>query len=62
MLTSFRRLSKSKFGTAIIATFFVLILIGFALSDIRNFGSGDICLGMSISTIAKVGGSREDWG
>ena len=30
MLTSFRRLSKSKLGTAMIATFFVLILIGCA--------------------------------
>ena len=58
MLTSFRRLSKSKVGTAIIATFFVLILIGFAMSDIRNFGSGDIGFGLSSSTIAKVGDQR----
>jgi len=58
MLTSFRRLSKSKLGTAMIATFFVLILIGFALSDIRNFGSGDIGFGMGSSTVAKVGDQR----
>lgn len=58
MLTSLRRLSKSKFGTAIVASFFIMILIGFAMSDIRNFGSGDIGWGMGSSTLAKAGDER----
>ena len=55
MLSFFRRLSKSKFGTAIVAGFFIMILIGFAMGDIRNVGSGDIGFGMGSSTLAKVG-------
>jgi peptidyl-prolyl cis-trans isomerase D len=58
MLSSFRRLSKSKIGTGIIASFFIMILIGFAMSDIRNFGSGDIGFGMGSSTLAKVGNRK----
>ena len=55
MITNFRRLSKSKFGTGIVAIFFILILAGFAVSDISNFGSGKIGFGMGASTLAKVG-------
>src|SRR5205085_2879003 len=58
MLSSFRRLSKSKIGTGIIASFFIMILVGFAMSDIRNFGSGDIGFGMGSSTLAKVGNHK----
>ena len=55
MISNFRRLSKSKIGTGIVATFFILILAGFAVTDISNFGSGNIGFGMGGSTLAKVG-------
>jgi len=55
MITNFRRLSKSKIGTGIVATFFILILAGFAVTDITNFGSGNIGFGLGSSTLAKVG-------
>lgn len=55
MLSSFRRLQKSKFGTAIIAALFIMILIGFAATGVTNFGSGNAGLGMSSGTLAKVG-------
>ncbi len=53
MLSSFRRLSKSKIGTAIIAIVGLLILIGFGSGGIQslNIGSG----GFSSDTLAKVG-------
>jgi peptidyl-prolyl cis-trans isomerase D len=53
MLSSFRRLSKSKFGTGIIVFVGVLILIGFAWGDISSLsiGSG----GLSADTLAKSG-------
>ena len=55
MITNFRRLSKSKIGTGIVATFFILILAGFAVTDITNFGSGNIGFGLGSSTLARVG-------
>ena len=55
MISNFRRLSKSKIGTGIVATFFIMILAGFAVSDISNFGSGNIGFGMGASTLARVG-------
>src|SRR5436190_18338092 len=55
MITNFRRFSKSKFGTGIVATFFILILAGFAVTDISNFGSGNIGFGMGSSTLARAG-------
>ncbi len=56
MLSFFRRLSKSKLGTGIVALLFLLVLIGFAATGVTNFGSGDIGLGsMSSSTLARVG-------
>lgn len=58
MLSSFRRLSKSKVGTLIMAIILAGILAGFALSDIRNFGSGDIGFGMGSSTLVKVGDQK----
>ena len=45
MLSFFRRLSKSKLGTGIVALLFTLVLIGFAATGVTNFGSGDIGLG-----------------
>ncbi|MEA3081496.1 MAG: peptidyl-prolyl cis-trans isomerase, partial [Sphingomonadales bacterium] len=56
MLTFFRRLSKSKVGTWIIALVVVAIMGGFALADISNFGSGTLGFGMSSGTLASVGG------
>ena len=56
MLSFFRRLSKSKLGTGIVALLFTLVLIGFAATGVTNFGSGDIGLGsLSSSTLARVG-------
>ena len=58
MLTSLRRLQNTKVGTIIIATFFILILIGFASTGVTNFGSGNIGFGMTSSTLAKVGSEQ----
>ena len=58
MLAAFRNLSKTKFGTAIVALFFVLILIGFALTDLSNFGTGNIGFGMGGSTLAEAGDEK----
>lgn len=64
MLSFFRRVSKSKIGTWIMAAILVAILAGFAVTDISNFGSGNIGFGgMGSSTLASVGdqtvGDRE---
>lgn len=65
MLSFFRRVSKSKVGTWIMAGVLVAILAGFAAADISNFGSGNIggLGGMSSSTLARAGdqeiGERE---
>src|ERR1700755_1162792 len=58
MLRSLRGLQKSKVGTAIIALFFILILIGFASTGVTNFGSGNIGFGLGSSTLAKVGSQQ----
>jgi peptidyl-prolyl cis-trans isomerase D len=55
MLSSLRALQKTKIGTAIVAIFFILILIGFASTGVTNFGSGKLGFGMTSSTLAKVG-------
>jgi peptidyl-prolyl cis-trans isomerase D len=56
MLSFFRRVSKSKIGTWVMAVILVAILAGFAAADISNFGSGKIGLGgMGSSTLAKAG-------
>ena len=55
MLSFFRRVSKSKIGTGIMAFVLVAILAGFAVADLSNFGSGKIGFGMSSGTLAKVG-------
>jgi len=55
MLTFFRRVSKSKIGTGVMAFVMVAILGGFALADLSNFGTGNLGLGMSSGTLARVG-------
>ena len=55
MLSSFRRVASSKVGTGIMASFFIMILGSFAMSDISNFGSGKLGFGMGSSTVAEVG-------
>lgn len=55
MLTFFRRVSNSKIGTWIMVIILIGILAGFAISDISNFGSGNIGFGMGSSTLARVG-------
>jgi peptidyl-prolyl cis-trans isomerase D len=55
MSSFFRRVSKSKIGTGIVALFFILILVGFALGDLQNFGTGNLSFGMGSSTLARVG-------
>jgi peptidyl-prolyl cis-trans isomerase D len=55
MLSFFRRVSKSKFGTVIMAAILIAILAGFAIADISNFGSGKIGLGGSSGALASVG-------
>jgi len=56
MLASFRRLTKSTVGSIILVLFVLAILASFALGDIANVRSGT--LGMSSSTLAKVGGQQ----
>src|SRR5688500_17969541 len=58
MLAAFRSLSKTKLGTAIVALFFILILVGFAVGDLANVGSGNIGLGMGGSTLAEASGEK----
>jgi peptidyl-prolyl cis-trans isomerase D len=55
MSSFFRRVSKSKVGTWIMASILIAILAGFAISDISNFGSGNIGFGMGSTTVAEVG-------
>lgn len=52
MFASFRRLSKSKAGTAIVVLFLLLILASFALADISNFRQGGA---LSQGVLAEVG-------
>ena len=55
MLSFFRRVSKSKIGTWIVAAIGLAILAGFALADLSNFGTGSLGFGMGSGTLAKVG-------
>ena len=55
MSAFFRRVSKSKVGTGLMAAVLLAILAGFALADLSNFGSGNLGLGMSSGTLASVG-------
>jgi peptidyl-prolyl cis-trans isomerase D len=55
MLSFFRRVSKSKIGTGIMAAILIAILAGFAVADLSNFGSGQIGFGMGSSALASAG-------
>lgn len=55
MLSFFRRVANSKIGTWIVAAIGLAILAGFALADLSNFGTGNLGLGTSPGTLAKVG-------
>ena len=55
MLSFFRRVSKSKVGTTVMAFVLIAILAGFAIADISNFGSGNLGFGMGSSTLARIG-------
>jgi peptidyl-prolyl cis-trans isomerase D len=55
MLSFFRRISKSKIGTGIMVFVVVAIMGGFALADLSNFGTGNLGIGMTSGTLAKVG-------
>ena len=56
MLASFRRLSKSMVGSAILALFALGILASFALGDISSLRSGQFAMGGS--TLAQVGSQQ----
>jgi peptidyl-prolyl cis-trans isomerase D len=58
MLSFFRRASKSKTGTWVVAAVGIAILAGFAYGDISNFGSGNVGFGMGSSTLATVGSEQ----
>ena len=55
MLSFFRRVSKSKIGTWIMALVVIAIMGGFALADLSNFGTGNLGFGSSPSTLVRVG-------
>ena len=58
MLSFFRRTSKSKVGTIVMAAVLLAILAGFAIADASNFGSGNLSLGMGDSALARAGSER----
>ena len=58
MLSFFRRVSSSRIGKTVAVVFGVAILGSFAMSDISNFGSGSLGLGLSSSTLAEVGSAQ----
>ena len=58
MLSSFRNLSKSKFGTLVMAIILIGIVAGFALADAQNFGTGSMGFGMGSDSLAEVGGRK----
>jgi peptidyl-prolyl cis-trans isomerase D len=58
MFSFFRRVTNSRVGRWIAAFFLIAILAGFAASDLRNFGSGNVGFGMGSSTLAQVGGDQ----
>lgn len=54
MLTSFRRATKSKIGTVVLALFGLAIVASFAIADVSGVSLGGG--GMGSSTLVKVGG------
>ena len=57
MLSSFRRASKSKIGTIVVAVVGVLIVIGFGAGGVSDLSLSSFT-GMSSSTLAKVGSTE----
>lgn len=55
MISVFRRFTSSKIGMGVVAAVGIAILAGFAYTDISNFGSGNIGLGMGTDTLVKIG-------
>lgn len=55
MLRFFRRASKSKIGTWVMAAVLLAIVAGFAMADLSNFGTGNMSFGSGNSNLAKVG-------
>ena len=53
MFRTFRRLSKSAIGTAIMVLVLLMILVGFAMQDLSSVMSGNF--GMSQGTLVKIG-------
>lgn len=58
MLSTLRRLSKTKFGMLLIAFPFMMIIGGFIVADLQSFGSGDLGLGGGSSALVEVGSQR----
>jgi peptidyl-prolyl cis-trans isomerase D len=56
MLDSFRRLSKSKVGTAILVVFLLAIIASFAMSDVNSLKTSNFGLGSD--TLASAGGDQ----
>lgn len=54
MLSSFRRMSKSVVGTAVIIVIGLLVVAGFAIGDMQGLGVGNAGLGRT--TLAEAGG------
>jgi peptidyl-prolyl cis-trans isomerase D len=57
MLSSFRRASKSKIGTIVVAIIGILIVIGFGAGGVSDLSIGSFT-GMSSTTLAKVGSTE----
>ena len=55
MLRFFRGLSNSRIGTWAVAIVGIGILVGFAMGDLSNVGTGNIGFGMGASTLAEAG-------
>ena len=57
MISSFRRLTKSKAGPWVLGLFLILIMTSFALADMSNVMSGNLGA-TSSSTLVEVGGEE----
>jgi peptidyl-prolyl cis-trans isomerase D len=58
MQSFFRSIANSHIGKAIAAFFLIAILASFAMTGVSNVGTGSFGLGLSSSTLAKVGGEE----
>ena len=55
MLSFFRRATKSKVGTVVMAAVLLAILAGFVVADLANVGTGNMGFGTGSSSLAEVG-------